>query len=238
MIFPEDEAHHAVRVLRIKTGEEVAVVDGEGNWYRTTVEVLGRRKLVGRVQEHRRSVGEPPYDLVIGIGMLKNANRFETFLEKAVELGVRRVIPLNTKRSERSRIKKKRVETIVMSAMKQTGRSRRMEISEAVKLRKWIKDLPDAQGEFRAICHKREADDQNLSEALLMAETKKTIRILIGPEGGFMDEELGLAVGAEFTIVSLGPRRLRTETAAMVAASTVMLHAYNEAKLETRIIAR
>lgn len=63
IIFPEDEAHHAVRVLRIRTGDEVAVVDGEGNWYRATLEVLGRKKLVGLVSEHRAGVGEPSYDL-------------------------------------------------------------------------------------------------------------------------------------------------------------------------------
>lgn len=166
IIFPEDEAHHAVRVLRIRTGDEVAVVDGEGYWYRATLEVLGRKKLVGLVREHRAGVGEPSYDLTIGVGMLKNVSRFETFLEKAVELGVRRVIPLITKRSERSRIKMKRIDTIVMTAMKQTGRSERMEIAEPVKFRKWLKVLPGAQDEFRAICHERAAHDQNLATAL------------------------------------------------------------------------
>ncbi len=230
IIFPEDEAHHAVRVLRVSTGDEVAVVDGEGNWYRTALEVMGRRKLVGRVIEHRANVGEPSYDLTIGVGLLKNVHRFETFLEKAVELGVRQVIPLITKRSERSRIKMKRIDTIVMTAMKQTGRSKRMEISEPVKFRKWIKGLPDVQDEFRAVCHERAAHDQYFSAALTATGIKETARVLVGPEGAFTDEELGLAAGANFRVVSLGPRRLRTETAAMVAAATVMLRPGHEAK--------
>jgi 16S rRNA (uracil1498-N3)-methyltransferase len=221
--FSDEEAHHAVRVLRVKTGDEASVVDGKGNWYETTLTVVGRRSMVGSIRNHRLGVGEPVYDLTLGVGMLKNTARFETFLEKAVELGVRRVVPLITRRSEKLRLKGKRIDAIRISAMKQSGRSRLLEIDEPVKLKKWMKDLPKDGPAFRAVCHEGAPTDQGLQSALQAASASEPLQILVGPEGGFSEEELGTAVGAGFRIVSLAPRRLRTETAAIVCASAAML---------------
>lgn len=229
--FSDTESHHATRVLRVRTGDEVAVVDGEGNWYRVSVEVLGRKRVLGSILEHRSNVGEPGYHLTVGVGMLKNATRFETFLEKAVELGVSQVIPLVTKRSEKSRIKKRRVETILTSAMKQSGRSRRIRLDDPVKFKKWMKQRSLDNSEFRAICHEGASSDQNLESALLNGRSKRKMVLLVGPEGGFTDEELDQAAEKGFMVVSLGPRRLRTETAAIVSAATIMLSNYGEGTL-------
>ncbi|GMQ82560.1 MAG: RsmE family RNA methyltransferase [Rhodothermia bacterium] len=229
--FSESESHHATRVLRIESGDEVAVVDGEGNWYRVSVEVLGRKNVLGSILEHRSNVGEPGYRLTIGIGMLKNVARFETFLEKAVELGVSQVVPLVTKRSEKSRINKKRAETIITSATKQSGRSRRIALNDPVKFKKWIKQLPLNGEEFRAICHEGASEAQSLDTVGSKGMSRRSMVLLIGPEGGFSEEELEQAAEKGFVVVSLGPRRLRTETAAIVSAATIMLSNYGEGAL-------
>jgi 16S rRNA (uracil1498-N3)-methyltransferase len=220
--FPEDEAHHAVRVLRLSTGDEVAVVDGNGNWYRTTLNVEGRRDVVGKVLDQRSLVGEPSYELTVGVGMLKSLPRFETFLEKAVELGVARVVPLVTDRSEKQRLKPKRAFQILVTAMKQCGRSRLVELAEPIKLRKWLKTLPAADNAFRAVCHESASGEYDLSRALQSAQGGQRFLILVGPEGGFSEEEIDDLNEAGFSVVSLGPRRFRTETAAMLAAAAVM----------------
>ena len=226
--FSESESHHASRVLRIQSGEEVAVVDGEGNWYRASIEILGRKKMVGTILEHKSDVGEPGYTLTVAVGTLKNVSRFETFLEKAVELGVSHVTPVVTKRSEKSRIKRKRAEGIITSAMKQSGRSRRTGLDEPLKFRKWMKQLPVKGEEFRAICHEGASETQSMEATLSKSVSQRNMLILVGPEGGFTEEELNQAVDKGFVVVSLGPRCLRTETAAIVSAATIMLSNYGE----------
>jgi len=220
--FPEDEAHHAVRVLRLSTGDEVAVVDGSGNWYRVTLNVVGRKEVVGKVLEQRSLVGEPSYELTVGVGMLKSLPRFETFLEKAVELGVTRIVPLVTERSEKARLKTKRASQILVAAMKQCGRSRLVELADPIKLRKWLKTLPEEDDAFRAVCHEAASGEYNLTRALQSEPAGLRLLVLVGPEGGFSEEEIDDLNGAGFSVVSLGPRRFRTETAAMLAAAAVM----------------
>ena len=105
--LPEEEARHATRVLRKKSGDEILVVDGEGGWFRTRLETVGKDAVVGQVVEQHRDVGEPGYALTVGMALLKNTGRFETFLEKAVELGVAAIVPLVTARTEKGHLKKR-----------------------------------------------------------------------------------------------------------------------------------
>ncbi len=111
--LPEDEAHHAVRVLRHRPGDEVIVVDGAGGWYRLCLEQVDRHGVWGRVLETRRDVGEPPYHLTVGLALLKQTARFETFLEKAVELGVSAIVPLLTARTERTHFRLERARRLL-----------------------------------------------------------------------------------------------------------------------------
>jgi len=221
IVFPPDEAHHAVRVLRVKTGEMVSVVDGEGSWYRAELEVIGRKNLVGRILERRTNDGEPAFDLTLCVSPLKNTSRFEWIVEKASELGVRRLVPLLSKRTERSRIKRLRMETISITAMKQCGRSRVLQIDEPQKFQKLMKESDDTD-ELKILCHEAAPTDASLIELLSSPDMLTSARILIGPEGGFTDEEVEAATGKGFKLVSLGERRLRTETAAICASSIVM----------------
>lgn len=220
VVLPEEEAAHAVRVLRKRPGDEIAVVDGEGGWYRVRLDQADRHQAGGAILETRRDVGEPGYDLSIGLAVLNNRNRFEVFLEKAAELGVSEVLPLRTHRAERASFKRERAHKIVLAAMKQCGRSRLVRLAGPQPL---TDVLQNTHTDLAFIAHEQAATEHNLAVALAEEPSFRTIRILIGPEGGFTEDEIAEAAQAGFPPASLGPRRLRAETAALVAASTVMM---------------
>ena len=224
IVLPADEAYHAVRVLRLKSGDEAAVVDGAGNWYRIDAEVVGRKNMVGRILEKQVEVGEPEYQLTIGLGMLKSAARFETFVEKAVEFGVSRIIPLITKRTERARIKDARIESILIAAMKQSGRCRKVMVDPPIKMRKFYKTLAESEEEFRGVCHETAPQSSSITLELSGIDIPRKSMILVGPEGGFSDDEIETLEERKFKQLSLGQRRLRAESAAMTVAAAYMLH--------------
>ncbi len=220
VVLPDDEAAHAARVLRKRPGDEIVVVDGEGGWYRVRLDHVDRRSAAGVILEACREAGEPAYVLSIGLALLKNRGRFETFLEKAVELGVGEVIPLKTHRTEGAHLKMQRAGKVIVAAMKQCGRSRLARLAEPQPLARVLHGDPV---DLAFIAHEQTAPEHNLAAALTRSPAARRIRILIGPEGGFTGEEIAEAQQAGYAPVSLGPRRLRAETAALVAASTVMM---------------
>ncbi|MFQ5572420.1 MAG: RsmE family RNA methyltransferase [Rhodothermales bacterium] len=220
VVLPEEEAAHAIRVLRKRPGDEIEVVDGEGGWYRVCLDHVGKRTARGVILEKRRDVGEPDVDVSIGLALLKNRNRFETFLEKAVELGVREVIPLMTHRTEKARWKAERARNIVLAAMKQCGRSRLIRLADPLPMGHLFHHNTV---DLALIGHEKVEPGRTIMKALNRQPKVRTVRVLIGPEGGFTDEEVGAARQAGYVPVSLGPRRLRAETAALVAAASVML---------------
>lgn len=223
-MLPADEARHAVKVLRNGAGDEIVAVDGEGGWYRIELTHVDDRTAGGRVVEHREDVGEPPFDLTLAIAVIKQRSRFETFLEKAVELGVNTIAPITTERTIKEAIREKRAENILASAMKQCGRSRMPQLRAPVAFDEFLKTASEAPPPAVGfICHEGAAVQTTFSDALAMEKSISRITVLIGPEGGFTDAEVENAIGAGFGAVSLGKRRLRAETAAIVATAAVML---------------
>lgn len=220
VVLPEDEARHAVRVLRKRVGDEIAVVDGAGGRHRVRLEQVGKRKATGTILDTRREVGEPPYRLTVALALLKNRNRFETFLEKAAELGVHRVVPLQTARTEKKNLRAKRARKILLAAMKQSGRSRLVELAAPQALKAV---LTETAGRV-LLCHERTGAEASLSGALA-GGVPDELCLLVGPAGGFTDGEVEAARAEGAEVVSLGPRRLRAETAAITAAAAVMLAA-------------
>lgn len=214
-----EEAHHAVRVLRASVGEEVVVVDGEGGWHRVRLDHLDRQQAQGTVLERRADVGEPSYHLTVGLALLKNPGRFETFLEKAVELGVHTVVPLQTVRTEQPRFKSVRYDHLLIAAMKQCGRSRKVCLTEP----RPLSEILAASPALSLICHEQADPAQTLPAVLARHPAVRHLRVLVGPEGGFSDDEVRQALAAGYLPVRLGPRRLRAETAALTAAAGVML---------------
>lgn len=217
--LPDDEAAHAVRVLRHRPGDEIVVVDGVGGWHRVRLDRVDQRRAAGTVLATRTDVGEPPYRLSIGLALLKNRNRFETFLEKAVELGVSEVIPLITRRTEKGGLKRQRAENLLVAAMKQSGRSRLVHLADP---RRFEDVLADPEPPLRFLAHEAAGADAALFPSLA-AGVPEGLRLLVGPEGGFTDDEVATAAAAGYRLVSLGPRRLRAETAAIAAATGIML---------------
>ena len=213
----EEEATHALRVLRLTVGAELEITDGKGNLYRTAIaSIAGKHCYV-----------EPcaPFDMSknwrgnvhIAIAPTKNMDRIEWFAEKATEIGLDAVTFLNCRFSERKVIKPERVERIVVSAMKQSLKYSKPVVGEIVDFKKFIAiERPGAK--FIAHCY--DSERVLLKDVLAVGEDAT---VLIGPEGDFSPEEVQLAVKAGYRPVSLGSSRLRTETAALVACHTFIL---------------
>lgn len=219
VVLPEDEARHVRSVLRAQEGDEIVVVDGEGGWHRVTIHHLASDQVIGVVQETRREVGEPDVHLTVGLGLLTKRSRFETFVEKAVELGVRRIVPLHTAHTETEGFRRERTRNVMIAALKQCRRSRLPALSEPTSLDAVLEATPADQ---RLICH-GDTSARPLPHVLNGPTNAARILALVGPEGGFSAAEVAGAVEAGCTPVSLGPRRLRAETAGIVATHAVML---------------
>lgn len=215
-----EEARHASKVLRLRPGDEVGATDGQGQWYRAEVTGVTRDDLTARILERKEGVGESSLRLTMGVGLLKNPARFETFLEKAVELGVSAIVPLVTDRTERATFKASRAQNILIAALKQSGRTRLPELSEPVAFSVF---LADAGPGVKLICHEAEGKDAAIGGHLRTGASE--VCVLVGPEGGFSQAEVEQARACGFVPVSLGARRLRAETAAIAAAAFVMLSA-------------
>ena len=215
--LPEEESAHCLRVLRLGVGDELEVTDGKGNILRTAiVSTAGKRCKVEMIEERRVEKGWNG-NLTIAIAPTKNMDRIEWLAEKATEIGWDKVSFLNCRFSERKVIKTDRIESIVVSAMKQSLKFHKPVVEEMTDFKKFI--LAEHKG-AKFIAHCYENEKRELSDALVPGEDAT---ILIGPEGDFSKEEVEAAIGAGFIPVSLGNSRLRTETAGLVACHTFIL---------------
>ena len=213
----EEEAAHALRVLRLAVGAELEITDGKGNLYKTAIaSIVGKHCYVEPcvpLEKPKNWYG----NVHIAIAPTKNMDRIEWFAEKATEIGLDAVSFLNCRFSERKVIKPERVERIVVSAMKQSLKYSKPVVSEMVDFKKFIaQERPGAK--FIAHCY--DSERVLLKDVLAVGED---VTVLIGPEGDFSPEEVQLAVKAGYRPVSLGSSRLRTETAALVACHTFIL---------------
>lgn len=220
VVLPEEESRHACSVLRARSGDELIVVDGEGGWYRVEVDHAAPEQVVGTVVETQRDVGEPAVDVTVGMGLLTKRSRFETFVEKAVELGVRRIVPLRTHHAETDSIRPERLQNVMVAAMKQCRRSRLPTLTEVQSPAALVESTT---AETRLLCDGG-AEAQSLPTAFDGVGATNAVLVLVGPEGGFSDTEVTTAVEAGCTPTTLGGRRLRAETAGIAAVhGTVMM---------------
>ena len=219
--LPQEEAHHAVNVVRHKAGDMVYAVDGEGGWYQIRLTRVGKRIADGEILDTQLEYGEPAYKLTVGLAVLKNQKRFDLFVEKAAELGVSKIVPLVTSRTEKKSIKEDRIRKILRAAMKQCGRSRLIELSEVRLLNAFLNEVSDS---LLLCCHEREKAESALYKQLESYSGEREATVIVGPEGGFTDEEIDQVQSTGFKLTSLGTRRLRAETAAIAVSTGVMLH--------------
>ena len=218
IILPDDEARHAVQVLRHQVGDEIFVVDGVGGLHRVEIREVTRKTVSGEILESTINQNEPEFNLIIGLGILKNPARFETFVEKAVELGVSGIIPLQTERTQKNSLKIERIRKILVAAMKQSGRTK---LPELYPISSLGEVLTESDYRIRIVCHEGSTADRTLAD--IIRDDSSEITILVGPEGGFSDAEIETAKENGWQIASLGSRRLRAETAAISVAALVML---------------
>lgn len=215
-ILNEEESLHLAKVLRLREGELVAVMDGKGAYYEGRVELVHARHATINNLELQLSSKPRPYILHVGISPTKMMERFEWFLEKAVEIGIDRISPLQTKRSERSVLKMNRLEKIVLAAMKQSKTPFFPQLDEIRSFDQWCSDSDLPQARF--IAHCMPGDKPYLSQ---QASGQREVCVFIGPEGDFTADEVQLAIQHGFQAVSLGESRLRAETAGIVACAQI-----------------
>lgn len=219
-VLHKEEALHCVKVLRHKEGDELFVVNGKGFLYRCELAIKSTDKAECRILETFPSWGGHPYELVLAVCPTKNNDRFEWMAEKATEIGMDRLVPLIGERSERKVFKTERLSRIIVSAMKQSLKATMPEISEPVSVKDFIYSQKDDNEGLKLIAYCSDGEKLSIKEALNNFRGRK-ITVMIGPEGDFSPEEVEAALSCGFLPVHLGNSRLRTETAAVTAASAV-----------------
>lgn len=217
----EEEAHHALRVLRLRDGENVFVTDGKGKLYGGSFIAMGSRQASVRLKEEPVKELKRTFSIRMAVAPLKSNDRFEWFLEKATELGVTEIIPLIGEHSERLKFNPERWDRVVMAALKQSLNPLKPSLAEPIKFSDFVSSY---KGKV-FIAHCEERDKTYLPQAL---GTDLDICICIGPEGDFSSNEISKALSAGFIPVSLGDLRLRTETAALTALVMAVAHYQGE----------
>lgn len=227
-LTPED-SQHCAKVLRHREGDAICVIDGMGTMYECTITSASPKCVSARIDERHIGWNSHPYRLTMAVCPTKNNDRFEWFLEKAVEIGVDRIVPLIGEHSERKVYKTDRARKIAVSAAKQSLKGAVPEIAEPVSAKEFLRadGLGTAAARFIAYCFEDPSAPRiSLSDmlaAVAPSEGKEIpeIVVLIGPEGDFSPAEASLAMENGYKPVHLGESRLRTETAALVATTMV-----------------
>ena len=210
--LPEDEAHHARSVLRLTIGARIGLVDGRGNVAEAEIAMLDKRHVSVSVLTQRSAATERKGRIHLAVAPTKQMERFEWMLEKCTEIGVDRITPLITERTERTKLRHDRLERVLIGAMKQSQRAWLPELNEMTSINDLISGGIPAQRCF-GWC---EGERTPLASGY---RANEDILLLIGPEGDFTPEESDLLIRHGFAPVSLGEARLRTETAAVTACA-------------------
>jgi len=210
------EAHHLARVLRAKPGDEVELFDGRGRSAWGKIVELGKKSVTLRI-EGRIAEEKPAAPVIIGAAVPKG-ERLRWLVEKATELGVDRLVPLETARGvvHPRDGKLDKLQQTVIAACKQSGRNRLMEIDASTAWDDFI--VRDFQGRCVLVAH---PSGEPLARMLTGESAQSPVVAAIGPEGGFTDAEIEAAIAAGAKLVSLGPRILRIETAVIAMAAAI-----------------
>ncbi|MBO4452094.1 MAG: 16S rRNA (uracil(1498)-N(3))-methyltransferase [Bacteroidaceae bacterium] len=216
-LLPEEEAAHAVRVLRMIEGDELFLMDGRGTFYRAEITEASKHRCGYRIVETMPQLRQWKAHLHLAMGATKNMDRTEWFAEKATEIGFDELTFLDCRFSERRIVKNERIEKIMVAAMKQSRKAELPHLNAMMPFSEFIKRPFSGQ---KFICHCYEDNLPLLKDQLVSGEDAV---VMIGPEGDFSIDEVQEAEAAGFRSVSLGKSRLRTETAALVAVHLMQL---------------
>lgn len=232
--LPEEEAQHAVRVLRMEMGDEMMLMDGAGTFYRAIVTEATKKRCLYRIEETLPQERQWMPHLHLAMAPTKNMDRTEWFAEKATEIGFDELTFLRCQWSERTVIKTERIEKILVSAMKQSHKAWKPVLNEMTDFKTFlqvVKGREEATGKPKQkfICHCHDDSDPETGIAKRVGLLKDVVKagedvlVMIGPEGDFSIDEVKQAEAMGFQSVSLGKSRLRTETAGLVAVHIINL---------------
>ena len=220
--LPADECTHAIRVLRLKVGDELFLMDGVGNYYRARVtEATSHRcgyEIVETLPQERQWEG----NVHLAIAPTKMMDRMEWMTEKATEIGIDELSFLDCQFSERQVVKLPRIEKIVVSAVKQSHKAWMPVVHEMIPFKTFIHQ-PREGRKFIAHCYEEIPRTSLFAELQSQTEATDPVTVLIGPEGDFSIDEVRQAIDAGYISVHLGKSRLRTETAGLSAVMMMQL---------------
>lgn len=219
--LPPEEALHAMRVLRLKEGDEMFLMDGVGNYYRARVSIAATHHCYYQIEETLPQSPQWKGHFHLAIAPTKMMDRLEWMIEKVTEVGVDEVSLLNCQFSERRQVKNARLEKIAVSAVKQSHKAWMPVLNEMIPFKQFI-DQPIRGRKYIAHCYE-EIPRTYLFDELRKPADSMNATVLIGPEGDFSVQEVRMAMDAGFLSVDLGKSRLRTETAGLSAVMMMQL---------------
>ncbi|NOI26097.1 16S rRNA (uracil(1498)-N(3))-methyltransferase [Vibrio mediterranei] len=220
LALSEDAAGHVGRVLRMKEGQEVLLFDGSGHEFPATITQIGKKNVDVDIQEKVSASIESPLDLHLG-QVISRGDKMEFTIQKSVELGVNTITPLISERcgvkldAKRFEKKLQQWQKIAISACEQCGRNTIPEIRQIMSLEQWCAEPSEA---LKLNLHPRAKYSINT-----LPEPVTKVRLLIGPEGGLSAQEIEMTEQYQFEETLLGPRVLRTETAALTAITALQV---------------
>ena len=219
--LPEEETTHALRVLRLKAGDEMMLMDGKGNYYRAEVTLAHTHHCCYAIKDVLPQERQWKGSVHLAIAPTKMMDRIEWMVEKAVEIGVDELSFLDCQFSERRIVKLPRIEKIVISAVKQSRKAWMPQVNEIKSFDDFINTI-SSEHKYIAHCYDEIPRTYLFDELRLSSDTCDAV-VMIGPEGDFSIDEVRRAMDKGFKSVHLGTSRLRTETAGLSAVMMMQL---------------
>lgn len=224
--LPQEEATHALRVLRLKGGDEIFLMDGVGNFYQAQVTLASNKRCLYEILQTMPQQPTWLGHIHLAIAPTKMMDRIEWMAEKATEIGFDELSFLNSKFTERKNMRVDRIDKIVISAVKQSHKAWKPVVNPLVSFREFI-EMPRPGRKFICHCYE-EVEKKDFFTELMNAQGDSSdkqsddahaqdVTVLVGPEGDFSIDEVKMALEYGYESVSLGTSRLRTETAGLVA---------------------
>ena len=213
--FDKEESKHIIKVLRKKDTDILHVTNGLGFLFTTEITLASDTKCTVKIISFEKAAASK-FRLHLAVAPTKMNDRYEWFLEKATEIGIQEITPIICDHSERKVINNERFDKILLAAMKQANELYLPKLNPAITFKEFMNLQND---DIKYIAHCEETDKKTLKSVL---QSNQNITMLIGPEGDFSQKEIALALSNNYTAVSLGNTRLRTETAAIVACHSVV----------------
>lgn len=220
--MPTEEALHALRVLRIKSGDEINLMDGVGNFYRAEVTLAATKRCLYEVKEVLTQQPAWHGHVHLAIAPTKVMDRIEWMAEKATEIGFDELSFLNCKFSERKTMRTVRLDKIVISAVKQSHKAWKPIVNQMVSFKEFIAQ-PRKGRKFICHCYEEFEKVDLMTELQKPYDEDADVTVLVGPEGDFSVDEVKLAIANGYESASLGTSRLRTETAGLMSVAMANL---------------